>query len=180
MSKAPLQSKIASFLANERERLVRYVRRSIDDTAERDGEDIVQDVILNIFIRADFTIPIENLTAYVYQSLRNRIVDYLRKKKDMVSLDEQAFDNQDLTLADLLPDPRFDPVHEDLRLEIRQRLFQALSELNEDQRAVIVASEFEGRTFQELSEEWNVPLGTLLARKSRGLQKIKRAFSDFG
>ena len=35
---------IAQFLSAEHERLTGYVRRLIDDTAERDGEDIVQDV----------------------------------------------------------------------------------------------------------------------------------------
>jgi len=36
-----------------------------------------------------------------------------------------------------------------------------------------VATEFDGRSFRELSEEWQVPIGTLLARKSRALQKIR-------
>ncbi len=84
----PWQNKIVSFVTNEREKLVGYVRRLIDDTAERDGEDIVQDIILNLFNRADFTVPIENLTAYIYQALRNRTIDYLRRKREILSLDE--------------------------------------------------------------------------------------------
>ena len=51
---------IADFFALERSRLVGYVRRLIDDAAERDGEDIVQDVALNLFSRADVTVPIEH------------------------------------------------------------------------------------------------------------------------
>ena len=38
---------IVEFLTTERGRLIRYVRHLIDDAAERDGEDIVQDVALN-------------------------------------------------------------------------------------------------------------------------------------
>lgn len=180
MSKVPWQSRIITFLADERERLVRYVRRHINDAAERDGEDIVQDVILSVFSTADITIPIENLSAYVYRSLRNRIVDYLRKKRDIVSFDAENSENGDLTLADILPDPHFDSGRVDLRLDIRQRLFRALEVLNDEQRAVVIATELEGRTFQELSEEWSVPLGTLLARKSRALRRIRKAFPDFG
>ncbi|MBW1803711.1 MAG: RNA polymerase sigma factor [Deltaproteobacteria bacterium] len=180
MSKDPWQKKIAAFLGNERERLVGYVRRFIDDTAERDGEDIVQDVILNLFNRADVTIPIENVTAYVYRALRNRIIDYLRKKRDVVSLDEEFSRTEDLTLSDILPDPRSDRFDDESRLEIRQHLFKALSILNDEQRAVIIETELEGRTFKELSEEWGVPVGTLLARKSRAIQKIRDSFSGLG
>ena len=167
MTKVPGQSRIVRFMADEREKMVGYVRRFIDDTAERDGEDIVQDVILKLFNRADITIPIENLTAYVYQALRNRVVDYLRKKKDVVSLSQ------------ILPGPEADRMDEASRLEIRQNLFKALSVLNDKQREILIATELEGRTFQELSEEWGIPLGTLLARKSRALKKIRDAFSDF-
>ena len=36
-----------------------------------------------------------------------------------------------------------------------------------------------GRTFRELSEEWGVPLGTLLARKSRAIAKVREALREF-
>ena len=177
MNKDPWQKKIAAFLGNEREKLVGYVRRFIDDTAERDGEDIVQDVILNIFNRADVTIPIENMAAYMYQALRNRIVDYLRKKRDTVSIDQEFTRTADLTLSDILPDPKADRFDEESRLEVRQNLFRALSILNDEQRAVVIETELEGRSFKALSEKWGVPVGTLLARKSRAIQKIRDSFS---
>ena len=173
------QNKIVSFVTNEREKLVGYVRRFIDDTEERDGEDIVQDIILNLFNRADFTIPIENLTAYVYRALRNRTIDYLRRKREILSLDEGWSDEEGLTLSQVLPEPRSDCMDEISRLEIRQSLFKALSVLTDEQKEVLVATELEGRTFRELSEEWGVPIGTLLARKSRAIQKIKDTFSDY-
>jgi RNA polymerase sigma factor (sigma-70 family) len=176
----PWQDKIVSFMTNEREKLVRYVRRFIDDTAERDGEDIVQDIILNLFNRADFTIPIENLTAYVYRALRNRTIDYIRRKREILSLDEGWSDEETLSLYQVLAEPQSDRMDESSRLEIRQNLFKALSVLNDEQRAVLVATELEGRTFRELSEEWGVPIGTLLARKSRAIQKIKDTFFDSG
>lgn len=177
---APWQDKIVSLITNERERWIGYVRRLIDDTAERSGEDIVQDVIVNLFDRADVTSPIDNLSAYVYRALRNRIIDYLRKKRESVSLDEGWSDKEALTLFDILPEPQSGNLDETSRLEIRQVLFKVLSVLTDEQKAVLIATELEGRTFRELSEEWGIPLGTLLARKSRAIQKIKDTFSDSG
>jgi RNA polymerase sigma factor (sigma-70 family) len=177
MNKAPWKTRILEFMTRERETLVGYVRRYIDDTAERDGEDIVQDVALNIFYRADITIPIENITSYVYQALRNKVIDYLRKRRDIVSLDDGWMDEGETTLLQTLPDPQSDGTKEISRMVARENLFRALAMLDDDQRSILIATELEGKTFQELAEQSGVPLGTLLARKSRALKKMNELFS---
>jgi RNA polymerase sigma factor (sigma-70 family) len=143
-------------------RLVRYVRSLIEDAGDRDAEDIVQDVMLSIFDKADVTLPIENLAAYVYRSLRNKVIDIFRKKQDVVSLDE------------VISDAGCDTVRDVEKKELIEQIFDAMDSLPPEQRAVLIATEFEGRSYRELSEEWTVPIGTLLARKSRALNKIKQ------
>jgi RNA polymerase sigma factor (sigma-70 family) len=173
------RSELAKFFHTEYERLVGYVRKRIDDTAARDGEDIVQEVIANAFNLADVNAPIENISAYLYRSLRNRIVDYLRKrKKDTVSLEEVVLEASNLRLADLLYDTGDNPIVELEKREMLHLLFETIEALNEDQKAVLVETEFEGRTFKELAEAWQVPVGTLLARKSRAVTNIRKIFQD--
>lgn len=176
MNKEQRKKNILEFLSNERKTLIGYVRRLIDDVAERDSEDIVQDVILNIFNKADLTTPIENVAAYVYQALKNKVIDYLRKRRDKVSLDSGWEDDKKSALLRLLPALRIDLADEISRMEAREILFQALSLLNDEERSVLIGTELEGRTFQELAEESGEPLGTLLARKSRAIRKIKESF----
>lgn len=178
MNKAPIKSIILEFLASERKALVGYVRRLIDDAADRDGEDIVQDVILNIFDRADITIPIDNIAAYIYQALRNRVVDYLRKRRRTVSLDDGFKENEEYSLQELLPDQETDGMNEISRIEAREILSGIFSLLNDEERSIFVATELEGKTFQEVSEESGEPLGTLLARKSRAIKKIRESLSE--
>jgi RNA polymerase sigma-70 factor (ECF subfamily) len=177
MNKMPGKSRILEFLTVERERLAGYVRRYIDDTAERDSEDIVQDVILNIFNRADITIPIENVAAYVYQALRNKVIDYLRKRRSTISLDERSGDNEENLFLDLVPDPSTDGINELSRMEARESVFSVLAMLNDEERSVLIATELEGKTFHEISDESGIAIGTLLARKSRAIKKIKQSFS---
>ena len=181
MSTEKQTDRVSDFLRRERQRLIGYVKRWIADTAERDGEDIVQDVILNIFNRADVTIPIENLTAYVYQALRNRVIDILRKKRgNVVSLDDGTTHEPNLSLSDFLIDSR-DRADRALEAkELRQRLFQAIESLSDQYKAIVIETEFEGRSFRELSEQWDIPIGTLLARKSRALKRIKETLADDG
>jgi RNA polymerase sigma factor (sigma-70 family) len=144
MDKETWQSKAVAFVVEEREKLVSYVRRLIDDAADRDGEDIVQDIMLNIFNRSDVSEPIEHLTAYLYQSLRNRVTDYLRTRKETLSLDAEFSEGSDPRLSDVLRDAGCDPENEELRVDLRHLLFAALDTLEEDQRAVVIATEFDG------------------------------------
>jgi RNA polymerase sigma-70 factor (ECF subfamily) len=173
--------RLGEFFARERHNLVRFVRRLIDETAGKDGDDFVQDVMLGIFEKADITRPIADLTSYVYRSLYNRVVDAYRKKKAgsrVLSLDmpvggKNRGRERGLALSELLEDERSD-VHEALeRRWSIEKLHDAVERLDPRSRAVIIATEFEGMSFRELSEEWGVPLGTLLSLKHRALKQIR-------
>ncbi|MGD9212810.1 MAG: RNA polymerase sigma factor [Desulfobacteraceae bacterium] len=173
-------SRLVNFFRGEYHRLVNYARRLLKDTAEMDGEDIVQDVILNLFNLADVTVPIDNLAAYFYQSLRNKVVDFLRKPRPQImSLDETLTAEINLSLSDLIPADSGDALDEMSKKESVHQLFAAIELLNDAEKAVIQATEFDGRSFKELSAQWDVPLGTLLSQKSRALKKIKSIMTDF-
>lgn len=154
-------SRLAEFLRQERQALVAYVRRRIDDAADHEAEDIVQDVAVHLFDRADPSIPIQNLAAYFYRALRNRIIDFYRRKRETVALQEaQLAAGQD-------------PSSEVEKEEMIEDVFEAMERLSVEERTVVLATEMEGRTFKELAEDWGIPIGTLLARKSRALEKIR-------
>jgi RNA polymerase sigma factor (sigma-70 family) len=155
-------STLANFLRRERQALVGYVRRRLDDAADQDAEDVVQDVIVGLFSRPDPDVPVENLAAYIYQALRNRIVDRFRRRKETSEL------------AETLAAPGNDPQTEMERAEMLDGIFEAMDELGAEEKAVILETEFEGKSFHRLAEEWDVPIGTLLARKSRALEKIRK------
>lgn len=156
----------ADFFRERRDALLAYVRRRIDDAADQEAEDIVQDVLTGLFDRADPTIPIQNLAAFVYRALRNKIIDRFRRRRETLPLLEDVLESGGGAAEG-------DPVLALERRETLEAVFAALEGLAPAEREVILATELEGRTFKELAAEWRVPLGTLLARKSRGLEKIR-------
>ncbi|MFI5369489.1 MAG: RNA polymerase sigma factor [Spirochaetia bacterium] len=165
MSAETQKKRIASLIATEWTRLVGYVRAWISDTADRDAEDVVQDVIERLFEKADVTEPVADLSAYLYRSLRNKVIDLYRKPRRAAELPED------------LSDIRFEASAEMDREEARETLFEAIDELPPAQREVLVATELEGRSFKELAEEWETPIGTLLARKHRAIRALKETLS---
>ncbi len=170
MEKA-VKTGIAGFFTREYKRMVNFVRQKLVDGSSRDAEDIVQDVMLRLYESADLNIPLEKLSSYIYTAIRNRIVDMMRKRKDDLSLDEVSQDNGLSLLAVLRSKETADGGLESK--EFMAAFHYAMGTLSEEEREVVIATEFEDISFRELVEEWDEPIGTLLSRKARAVEKIK-------
>jgi len=169
-------SALAQAIDREKSRFMRFVRKRLSRISTMDAEDIVSDVILGLVKRADVFGEIENVTAYAYRSLENRIVDFRRAAKDTVSLDDENGTNGELVLR--LPGSETSEQGA-ARLELRNRLLWAVGQLSPPERAVWIATEIDGHGFRELAEEWDEPLGTLLSRKSRANARLRGLLKDF-
>jgi RNA polymerase sigma-70 factor (ECF subfamily) len=165
---------VDSFFRKEYKKLVNFVRMNLDDRYyDAAPEDIVQDVVLSLVSKLNPDTQIGNLTGYIYRSLKNRIIDYRKKKQRTVSIENFRDRKSENYLLNTIADEAYteEPDYTNLEPEL---LHQAISQLRPDEQAVIIATEFEQHTFEELSEEWGVPLGTLLSRKHRALSKLHR------
>ena len=161
------------FAARERKRLVKFVSSMLTGAAEMDAEDIVQDVLLRLFERPQDITSLEFASAYVYRSLRNRVIDVTRVQKDNIPLLD---DDDNPGLASLLADEGTTVVAVLQSAERREQLFTALASLSEIEQSVVIGHELEGRTFKEMSEIWQVSQNTLLSHKARALRKLKTYF----
>jgi len=76
------QRKITALFQEEYSALKRFVKSKIDDTADRNAEDILQDAALRIFSRPESALPITNVPGFVYNTIKSRIIDIMRTKKE--------------------------------------------------------------------------------------------------
>jgi RNA polymerase sigma factor (sigma-70 family) len=174
MEKELQKKSLDRFFRIEYQKLVNFVRKNLDDRYfEASPEDIVQDVALGLIDRLDLDAQIGNLTAYIYRSVKNKIIDYQKKKQRNVSIELFTDKKNENYLLNTIKDETIDEENDysDIEPELLQ---QAISQLRPDEQAVIIATEFEQRTYEELSGEWNVPMGTLLSRKHRALSKLHK------
>src|SRR5437867_3264754 len=146
--------RIADVVRRERSRLRNFIRRRVPDP--RDAEDILQDVFYKLVEANRLLMPIEHVTGWLFRVARNRITDFFRKKTP------ESFDE---LLEDLLPSPDAGPEALYARNVLLDELELAVDELPEEQRAVFVAHELEGRSFKEMAAETGVSVNTLLSRK---------------
>nr|WP_205417377.1 sigma-70 family RNA polymerase sigma factor [Trinickia diaoshuihuensis] len=157
---------ITAIVMLERTRLVNFIRRRIRDPD--DAEDILQDVFHEFVQAYRLPAPIEQASAWLFRTARNRIIDRFRKKREqpLADLSEPDDDPDGEYRLDLaLPAHDAGPEARYARTVLLKALQDALDELPPNQREVFIAHELEGRSFKELAAQSGVALNTLLARK---------------
>jgi RNA polymerase sigma factor (sigma-70 family) len=154
---------ISDVVRREESRLGAFIRRRVADP--RDAEDILQDVFCELVEANRLLMPIDHVTGWLFRVARNRITDLFRKKKP------ERFG--DSSIEDLLPSPDDGPAALYARHVLVEALELAVAELPEEQRAVFVAHEIEGRSFKEISTASGVGVNTLLSRKRYAVRHLR-------
>ena len=173
ISETTNKNKLTNFFSNEYPSVRAYVKSRISDVADREADDIIQDVALKMFSRADSLSPITNVAAFVYNSIRNKIIDTFRTSKQKSYYNDE-FDALVADFAELFYS-KADNSYSD---KIKDNLKSAISNLKPDYQDIIIAIDFEGFTYQELSEEWGAPIGTLLSRRHRALSILNNKIKN--
>lgn len=171
------KGRLAEIFIRERSRFLRFIRGRLLQLSRSDAEDVLSDVTYNLLSRADVVAQVENLTAYVYRSLANRVVDHRRRGIPTLAIDAQDQPGEEPSPE--LVDERPGPERSAELGELRRRLHSALGELTPRERAVWIATEIDGRSFRELADEWDEPIGTLLSLKSRATARLRALLSEY-
>jgi len=154
--------KLKNFFGREYHSLKFFVNSKISDSVNRNAEDIIQDVALKLFSGADRYAPINNVAGFVYKSVRNRIIDIMRKPKklDAVEVDHELFE-----ITTMLHQDMDNPISEE-KISI---LKHCIKQLKPPYRDIIIAVDIEGYTYNEISNETGIPEGTLMSRRHRAI-----------
>ncbi len=83
-------------------------------------------------------------------------------------------------LAGRQPRPAISPGDRLLQGETVEAVRKALDQVSDEQRTVILARMYEDKTFAEIAGELGLPLGTVLTRMRRGLEKMRTFLSPGG
>jgi RNA polymerase sigma factor (sigma-70 family) len=167
--------RISEAFGLERARLRNFIRRRVPD--ENDVEDILQDAFYELVEAYRMMKPVEQVSAWLFRVVRNRITDLFRKKRPQAMPEAPASstdDGETLLLEDLLPSPDAGPEEVYARNVLLEEVDAALDELPEEQREVFIAHEVEGLSFKELAAATGVPVNTLLSRKHYAVMHLRQ------
>ncbi|HKB80295.1 MAG TPA: RNA polymerase sigma factor [Thermoanaerobaculia bacterium] len=170
---AEQEQRISETVERERGRLGRFIRSRVANSL--DAEDVLQDVFHALLTAG----PLEQVTAWLYRTASNRIIDLFRKKKPETLPAEEW-----LRLEELLPSPDAGPDAVYARGVLLEEVEAAIDELPPEQRDVFIAHEVYGKSFKEIAAESGVGINTLLSRKHYAVlhlrERLREIYEEFG
>jgi RNA polymerase sigma-70 factor (ECF subfamily) len=141
----------------------------------RDAEDVLQEVFMQIWNRADAYDPLLGKPAsWAVTITRNKAIDRIRASQRRSRLLEQATVETDVT-------PDHSPsANEKLHGKENAAMIRSVvAALPPEQRHAIELAFFSGLTQDEISQKLQEPLGTIKARIRRGMLKLREKLEGF-
>ncbi|MBA3315155.1 MAG: sigma-70 family RNA polymerase sigma factor [Planctomycetota bacterium] len=176
---------VNALLDRHRESLRRLVRLRLDRriAARVDASDVVQDVLLEANQRlADYLRnPAMPFHLWLRSMARDRIIDMHRRHRaaDKRSVEKErplhaAFgDRSSIELAVALKDPELTPAAAALKSELEARFLDALDELGEDDRDILLMRHFEGLGNGEAAAALDLSPAAAGMRHLRALRRLR-------
>ena len=141
------------------------------------AEDLVQDIFLKAFkslknYKNDYA-----FSTWLYRIATNHTIDYLRKIK-LETLSIHADDSDDTHATIQLADGDSFTDEPMIRLERKNKVHEAIDQLPEKYREVILKRHIEEKSYQEIAEEMYIPLGTVKAHIFRARELLYKYMKD--
>jgi len=163
----------------ERE-LYNYLRNYLGDAQM--AEDTFQTTFLQVYLKCDQFQEGRKVRPWLYTVATNQAIDSQRRNRRhrMVSLDYRtSTGNQDDvgSLVDLLDSGEAGPVERLTEDERGQAVRDALDELPEPLRQVVVLVYYQGLKYREAAEALSIPVGTVKSRLHSAIYKLNDALT---
>jgi len=145
----------------------------------QDSEDLTQETFFRVFRSRHSYKPIAKFSTWMYTIAVNLAKSLYKKQKRMtkVTIHKDPDDSEDQAMQlednDILPD---DSLHEKMCVD---ELEQALMELSDDFREVVVLRDLQQLTYDEISDIADLPMGTVKSRINRGRAKLQEKLENY-
>ncbi len=142
-----------------------------------DAEDIVQDTFVRVYHHIDQYKPVAKFSTWLYTITTNLARTHYRKRKQWGSFffggrDEERENEREPVDNSILPDQAADSAL------LHERIEQALQELPQALREIIILFEIEEKSYLEICEITGLNMGTVKSRLNRAKAKLQVLLRD--
>lgn len=143
--------------------LCTYVESIVNDMDS--SKDIVQDLMISVWRSEVIFQSSKELLGYLYKSLYNRSMDFMRKKK----VRERVLSAMEQDTADDFYD---DFLLRSVREEIIRQLYLYIDDLPPDRRRIVQLS-ISGFSGKEIAEKLGISINTVKVQKNRSIKYLR-------
>ncbi|MFQ5604295.1 MAG: RNA polymerase sigma factor [bacterium] len=141
---------------------------------KEETEDLVQEA----FMKAFKALPSFNeeyaFSTWLYKIAINNCIDHMRKKKLKTYSINKPVQSKDGELGREFPDISMSPDKNILSEEKSSLIENAIAELPENYKMAIILRHSEEKSYEEIAQIMNIPLGTVKARIFRAREMLKK------
>jgi RNA polymerase sigma-70 factor (ECF subfamily) len=140
---------------------------------QSDAEDLVQELLLKLIHRVDEMERVERLRPWLAKALYHLFIDRLRREQRHPV---DSLEPEQLEATHAAPGSG----ESSEKLVLINNIEQALGQLSEDMRVVVVMHDVENYTLAELETILDAPIGTLKSRLHRARAKLREILDEEG
>lgn len=140
---------------------------------QSDAEDLVQELLLKLIHRVDEMERVEKLRPWLAKALYHLFIDRLRRQQRN-PVDTQQPEQLEASQAQAGSGESAE------KLVLINNIEQALRQLSDEQRMLVVMHDVENYTLAELETILETPIGTLKSRLHRARAKLRRILDEDG
>ena len=147
--------------------------------SEEEAENIAQDVFLEFYQKRDSLDFHINIIAYLFTSVKNKCIDYLRRKlleQEAAAKMQEEFDLSFRMKFDSLEAFNLEGLSED---NIKNIIEKALESLPERCREIFVMSKIEGKKQKEIAEDLGVSVKTIECQMTIAYKKLREELKNY-
>ncbi|MFY9153044.1 MAG: RNA polymerase sigma-70 factor [Prolixibacteraceae bacterium] len=152
-------------------RLILYSLKFVE--SEGDALDIVQNVFVVVWENRKYTLDDDHIQAYLFQSVRNSCINYLKHKRVIRKFEAEAA----VQLKEMEAMHYQSGEKSLIETENLKQIYLAIDSLSDIYKEVIELSRFEGMKNHEIAQKLNLPLRTVETRIFRALSVLKSKIS---
>jgi len=152
--------------------LYTLVRKIVIDQA------VAEEVLSEIFItlwqkREKFSLPGNNVYAWLITFARNKAVDRKRRNENSDSYPEYSDDYENQFIIPVLS-KTIEPIDLNTALSAQTKYEEALGKLTDAQKFVLYLAYYEGKTQTEIAGQLNIPVPTVKSKIQLSLTKLQQ------
>ena len=141
-----------------------YARKFVQDLDL--AQDLVQEVFVRFYENREKLVVHSSLKALLYQSVKNRCLDYLRSQQTHNTHHEEILTinkGSEVDASDFME-----------QVELEEKIYQSISSLPEQCQVIFRMSRFEGKRNQEIADALNLSKRTVETQISNALKRLRK------
>lgn len=138
-----------------------------------DADDLLQETFVKVYLNLHKYNSGYTFGQWIYTIARNTFIDYMRKRRDDMSLDTIPEGYPGIQ-ASLSPTPEESFINSQQRAQLEHHL----EKMSPRYRALIELRYFKDYSYEEIAAELKVPMGTVKTQIHRAREKLCRAIID--